>query len=200
MHPRHIEMFGKGRDRLLILLCPHKRLVIRHGHHNVRQARADDLRLQALGAVRQRQAIGPVQLRPALPGQHAQGLGRCHVHPNGFAADADVQLPGPGMGGVGAIADAAQTPQQRKGRHRGVTAQVNLSGRRKVAQMQAILPLLHEYRLRMLQLRSHLLHHLRLQGLIRQHHSRLVASENPVGKGVHHIHFHSCILLIFSLL
>ena len=81
---------------------------------------------------------------------------------------------------MGTVPDLPQLPQQRKGRYGGVAAQIHFSCRGKVTKSDPLRLLVHKHRFRMLQLRSHLLHHLWLQCPVCQHNTRLVSAKYVV--------------------
>ena len=168
------------------------------GHHNIRQTGGHHSWDISLRAVRLRQAIGGVQRGALRCRDVADQLRRRHIHPDSTAPDGDVQFPGLRMGRVVAVADLLQLPQQGEGRHGSVAAQVHLPGGGEIAQGYGAVRLhMYKGRLRVLHLRSDLPHGLIRQLPVRQCHARLVAAEDPIGKGVHHIDLHRVYLPVF---
>ena len=182
---------GERRDSRFVLDGPHQRLVIPDRHHDIRKAGGDDPRLQTLGAVILRQAVGGVQLRPLLLRQLAQQLGRRHIHPHRIAGDLHGQVGGLRMGGVAAVRQQSLPPQQGKRGYRGMAAQVHFPGRREVPQRDAAVLVDGDKRgFRVLELRGDLSHRPVIQRAVRQYHARLIAAENPLGERIHDISSH----------
>ena len=137
------------------------------------------------------EAEGPVQRLPLHPGQLSQPPGRGHVHPDHLAVHGDLQVACLGVGHMAAVGQQAQPPQQGKAGNGGMSAQLHLPRRGKIAQVHAAIgPGPDKGGFRMLQLGGDQAHGLVADVPLRQGHPCLVAAEQLGGECIHDVYFH----------